>query len=201
MITDDFPCFFLPRMVEAAAARVAVRLACCGLERSLPIRAADRAFTTAYHFRRFLQRSLRQHIDAPPVASPLAGGFASIATIPKPILDRWPAASRAMLDGRPEALASLPIDHAVPPVGSRGGASSAHDALRRFLERRLDAYAEHRNDPDARITSGLSPYLHWGHISTHQILAQLADTEGWDASMTASNATGARTGWWSMSSR
>lgn len=199
VITDEFPCFFLPRMVDAVSDRLRVRLRVVDSNGLLPLRAAGRAFTTASHFRRLLQRSLPQHIDAPPVASPLAGGFDSIATIPQRILGRWPLATREMLGGRPEALASLPIDHSVPPVGFRGGAASARNTLLRFLEQRLDTYAEHRNDPDAQATSGLSPYLHWGHISTHQILAELAGREDWDSSMIARSATGARTGWWNMS--
>ena len=39
----------------------------------LPIGAADRAFPSAYAFRRFLQRELPRHLDEFPVRDPLAG--------------------------------------------------------------------------------------------------------------------------------
>ena len=54
VVTDEFPCFFLPRMVAAAGRALDVRLEqvdACGL---LPLRAAHRAFPTAFSFRRFL---------------------------------------------------------------------------------------------------------------------------------------------------
>ena len=48
-----------------------------------------------------------------------------------------------------------------------------------FLENRLSAYEEKRNHPDDYATSGLSPYLHFGHISVHQIFYELMSREGW----------------------
>lgn len=46
-----------------------------------------------------------------------------------------------------------------------GGAPAAEAALDRFLEDGLRRYARDHNDPTAHAVSGLSPYLHWGHIS------------------------------------
>jgi deoxyribodipyrimidine photo-lyase len=45
------------------------------------------------------------------------------------------------------------------------GAKAARQALRVFIERRLDGYGEGRNDPLADGCSGLSPYLHFGQLS------------------------------------
>ena len=39
--------------------------------------------------------------------------------------------------------------------------------------------AEGRNSPDEDVTSGLSPYLHFGHVSTHHVFAALAARERW----------------------
>ena len=41
--------------------------------------------------------------------------------------------------------------------------------LKRFVRATLDRYAEDRNHPDADATSNLSPYLHFGHISAHEV--------------------------------
>jgi deoxyribodipyrimidine photolyase len=36
---------------------------------------------------------------------------------------------------------------------------------------------EARNEPEQHATSGLSPYLHFGHISAHQIFSELTKQE------------------------
>jgi hypothetical protein len=58
VVTDDYPCFFLPRMVAAAAKKLPVRLEAVDSNGMLPLRAASQVFSTAYAFRRFLQKTL-----------------------------------------------------------------------------------------------------------------------------------------------
>ena len=79
----------------------------------------------------------------------------------------------------PRLWRQLPIDHAVGVVGVRGGTTAGESILKRFLDLRLRRYAEARNQPEEEATSGLSPYLHFGHISTHQVFAELGRREGW----------------------
>ncbi|MCJ7440960.1 MAG: hypothetical protein MUO25_05205, partial [Thermoanaerobaculaceae bacterium] len=71
--------------------------------------------------------------------------------------------------------------------------------MRRFLNERLAGYAETRNQPERNGTSGLSPYLHFGHVSAHEVFAAVAEREGWTPERLASKASGRRTGWWAMS--
>ncbi|MDQ6759621.1 MAG: deoxyribodipyrimidine photo-lyase, partial [Acidobacteriota bacterium] len=64
-------------------------------------------------------------------------------------------------------VASCEIDHAVAPSMSfRGGWSQARKHLDHFLTNKLRTYASDRNEPSKHATSGLSPYLHFGHISS-----------------------------------
>lgn len=200
VVTDEFPCFVWPAVVARAAAASPVRLEqvdSCGL---LPLLAADRVFTTAHAFRRFLQRTLPEHLEFP-AADPLAGmRLPPARRLPTVITRRWPPASARLLAGDAKELARLPIDHAVPPVETRGGTSAAEAALRRFLNERLDRYAAGHNHPDDEATSGLSPYLRFGHISVHQVLAELAGRRGWSAEKISGAATGAREGWWGLDS-
>jgi deoxyribodipyrimidine photo-lyase len=63
-------------------------------------------------------------------------------------------------------LRSLQLDRSVPPVSRfKGGTSQARARLGRFLETRLRGYREGRNEPAARQSSELSPYLQFGQIS------------------------------------
>ena len=71
--------------------------------------------------------------------------------------------------------------------------------MHKFLDERLKAYGEGRNQPESDTASGLSPYLHFGHISSHEILWELADREGWAPSDTTDQRSGKRTGWWDLS--
>ncbi|MCL4811987.1 MAG: deoxyribodipyrimidine photolyase [Vicinamibacteraceae bacterium] len=201
VVTDDFPAFFLRRMTMAAATRLGVPMERIDSNGLAPMAAADRAFPTALAFRAYLQRSLRGHLESFPSADPLAGAARFGTAEPPPgVLERWPAASDAVLSAAPSALAELPIDHAVAPVpATRGGYGAAHARWTGFLASGLARYVDERNQPGLEATSGLSPYLHFGHISAHQVFAELMSAERWTTRRVASRASGAREGWWGAS--
>ena len=56
------------------------------------------------------------------------------------------------------------------------------------------AAIEDRNEPDREATSGLSPYLHFGHISAHEIFREV--TPGWTPSKLSEQTSGSRDGFW-----
>jgi len=63
----------------------------------------------------------------------------------------------------------------------------------------LREYAERRSEPDTDFASGLSPYLHFGHISVHEIFVELTQRERWKPEKLALRGNGSREGWWNMS--
>lgn len=200
VVTDDYPTFFLPRMQEAAARTLEVRLEAVDSNGLHPMRAAGRDFGAAVHFRRHLQKALPEHLVSFPAEDPLAGPpLAAAPRLSDDALERWPAADDALLDGAPGALERLPLDATVPPVPYPGGAEAGTARLEHFLAHGLDRYAEQRNDPDADAASRLSPWLHWGHLSTHQVFHALARHEGWSPARLSGEVTGGRAGWWGMS--
>lgn len=201
VVTDEYPGFFLPRMVAAAARRLEVRLEAVDSNGLLPLSATDGALPTAHAFRRVLQRELPNHLDAFPSAEPLEGlELPRAGPLPAWIDARWPEPEPALLAGEAGALAKLPVDADVPPVpGVAGGASAATRRVETFLGERLERYAQERNQPDLEASSGVSPYLHFGHLSVHDLFTRLAAREGWAAESLAARATGARAGWWGMS--
>ena len=201
VVTDDYPTFFLPRMIASAAKQIPVRFEQVDSNGLLPIHAPGRVFTTAFSFRAYLQKNLLPHLRRRPLPDPLAEGLPAPSKnlLPRDLLARWPLASPELLAAAPEALAALPIDHAVPVVSRiPGGPEAARAALARFLRSNLLRYDTERNDPDARATSGLSPYLHFGHISAHEIFAELERLENWTEKKTKP-ARGKREGFWGMS--
>jgi len=163
VVTDEQPGFFLPRMVAAVAPRLPVRLDLvdgCGIH---PLRAFPKVFVTA--------RSFRRAAAELPVTAPAARPLARIprtlrdAEVPGALLRRYPSQTD---------LAALPIDHTVAPVPYAGGTTAARAALDDFVAHKLARYAD-RKHPDADATSGLSPYLHFGHISAHEVASRVSD--------------------------
>jgi deoxyribodipyrimidine photo-lyase len=199
VVTDDFPCFFLPRMLAAAAAKCAARVEAIDSNGLLPLQAAPEAFPTAYAFRRFLHRNLAPHLAVFPLADALAGAKLVEGAFPADVLAKWPAASRALLEGDAAELAKLPIDAVVGPAARRGGARAALAGLHDFFDRKLVDYSEQRNQPEPEMTSRLSPYLHFGHVSVHEVFAELAQREEWTPARLGAKAHGKREGWWNMS--
>jgi len=172
VVTDDFPCFMLPTLVAAAASKVDVRLEKVDSNGLFPLRAAEKVFSTAFSFRRFLQKHLGPHLQETPDPDPFDGvRLPKPGELPADILRRWPAA------GFPVDLSTLPIDHDVAPTGLRGGEAEAGRVLDRFVKERLSRYPDARNEPGQEGSSGLSPYLHFGHLSSHEIHARLARTK------------------------
>jgi len=187
VITDHYPCFFLPRMVAAAATRLDVKMETVDSNGLLPLWSVERDFTTAYSFRRYLHKTLPAYLRDAPSADPLAGYSLGPARIPAEVGDRWlPCPDPETVD-----LSQLPIDHTVEPVPTRGGAEAGAARMRTFLDRHLGQYGERY--------SGLSPYMHFGHVGSHQVFHAVAARESWSPDAVAPKPTGQRAGWWNMS--
>jgi deoxyribodipyrimidine photo-lyase len=76
----------------------------------------------------------------------------------------------------PKLVASCEIDHSVPPSTCyAGGGTAAEKRLSHFLDRNLKRYARERNQPTRHATSHLSPYLHFGHISSLDVATRARD--------------------------
>ncbi len=198
VVTDDFPCFFLPSAVRAARRQVGVRFESIDSNGLLPMRAADKVFARAFDFRRFLQKELHNHLDAFPYADPLAeADLANSPRIDGDTLRRWPETDVAAIADDLSHLQEFPIDHAVAPAQLIGGQRSAQRQLHAFLDDRLDRYGEQRNQPQQDAASGLSPFLHWGQLSAHEVFDALAERERWNPGKLNKKPTGAR-GWWGV---
>ncbi|MGD8601555.1 MAG: deoxyribodipyrimidine photolyase [Gemmatimonadota bacterium] len=200
VVTDDSPVFFTPELLRAAARLDDVRVEAvdsCGL---MPLAATSEAFATAYSFRRFLHKELPDHLMAVPSADgwKAAEDLPALKRIPPSITERWPVATREILSDR-STLADLPIDHTIGTTGWTGGHAAAAARLQAFVETDLPRYGEERKHPDADVASRLSPWLHYGHMSAHEVFQAVADSEDWGPTRLSSKVDGRRSGWWGMS--
>jgi deoxyribodipyrimidine photo-lyase len=198
VVTDYFPCFFIPRMVAAASAKLDVRVQSVDANGVMPLRATDRVYTTAASFRRFLHKNILDHILPLPEKVPLSALSATEVELKHSTLERWPQADFTALleEGGIEAL---PLASSVPAVPIEGGSEVGEARMTAFLDAGLTTYSEDRNHPDSKGGSGLSPYLHFGHVSAHEMVGQILSREGWVYPDETPKATGKREGWWGLS--
>ena len=187
-------------MIDAATNQVTSRLELVDSNGLLPMRAADRVFLRAFDFRRFLQKNLLPHLADVPVDDPLARArLPRMTSLPANVTARWPMADPARLLATPGSLNSLPIDHTVRAVATVGGSLAAKKTLHNFLQNKLHRYASDRNQPEKEVTSSLSPYLHFGHISVHEVFDKLTRQADWTPDQVAKKATGSSRDWWGTS--
>lgn len=194
VVTDLFPCFEIPRWTQRAADQVSVTMTAVDSNGLLPIRAGERPFTTAHSFRRHLQKSLPQHLDEMPHADPLQRlKLPTLNALPAGIESRWPEHT---METPLDRFTTISSEIAVAPTP--GGTRAAQLQMRRFVDE-LQRYETERNHPDSDATSGLSPYLHFGHLSSHDLFRAIVEHEGWSPDHLGARTDGARAGWWGMS--
>jgi deoxyribodipyrimidine photo-lyase len=201
VVTDDFPCFFLPQLVRLAGKQLPLRLEAVDSNGLVPLRGTDHPFTMAFHFRRWLQKNLPQWLEKSefPIPNPLGRcTLPPIKRLPAEITQRWKLANLASLL-RSDGLKSLPIDHEVQPTTTQGGSAAAAKVLKEFLQHRLARYKDERSQPEQEVASGVSPYLHFGHLSAHEIFSAAAKQERWSLDCVAKKADGKNEGWWGTS--
>ncbi len=191
VVMDDFPILQFSRQnrrLSQISPVLAEKVDSNGL---LPLKAADRIFPSAFFFRRFLQKELPTYLFEMP--SPDPSKKAEL-----PFLESLPVKIEKFFESVPD-FSTLGINHKVTPVTTKGGSLEAERKLREFLSKKLQRYAAERNEPEKEATSGLSAYLHYGHISAHQIVSELLEMEGWTPGDLADTSSGQRAGWWGTS--
>jgi deoxyribodipyrimidine photo-lyase len=175
VVTDDFPCFIVPGQTAALARRVEVPVFAVDSNGLVPLSLLGPPVVAAAHLRPRLHKALAEAWAHRAAARPRVAGAAGKRVAPP--FDPWkpPHDLAAFVDG-------LPIDATVPSVPSTpGGTPAARARLRQFLKRRLAGYATARSEPaspGAGHASGLSPHLHFGHISMEEVAAAVLATTG-----------------------
>lgn len=96
-----------------------------------------------------------------------------------PSLDRHPFKwdDLPAISGQQLFTDSIPsFPHGDDESWPEAGESKALKAAEIFVSTGLDKYAAHRNDPCAGAQSGLSPFLHFGHLSPQRLAYMVANS-------------------------
>jgi deoxyribodipyrimidine photo-lyase len=175
VVTDDFPCFIVPAQTRALARRVDVPVFAVDGNSVVPLSLLGPPVSAAAHLRPRLHRAFAEAFAHRSAARPRLPQVARRRV--EPPFETWKARdAAAFVDG-------LPLGGTVPAVhGAVGGTRAARARLRTFVAKGLRGYAEERSEPRAPADghgSGLSPHLHFGHISMEEVVETvLAEADG-----------------------
>lgn len=163
VVTDDYPTFIARSHNERVPAKIDAAYFVVDSSCVVPMNRMEKREYAAYTIRPKIRRLLPHYLH--PVDE-LRADRKFRGPVPDFHVDVRPA-------DIPALVASCEIDHSVKPSREhRGGSVAARHRLEAFLEDRLRRYARERNEPTKHATSGLSPYLHFGHISSLDVALQ-----------------------------
>jgi deoxyribodipyrimidine photo-lyase len=160
VVSDDYPTFVAARHNASAPRRLAVLYEVVDSSCVVPMSLLEKREYAAYTIRPKIRKLLPEYLRPCPSVE-----VANKWELPVPPF-HTPVTTSAI----PSLVAACEIDHSVrPSISFTGGRLAAERALQVFLDRNLRRYARERNEPSAHATSGLSPYLHFGQISSLEI--------------------------------
>jgi deoxyribodipyrimidine photo-lyase len=172
VVADWVPHFIHPRQASALAARARCRVEAVDAGGVAPLAMFPRAELAARTLRPKLIKRLPELLQPIPRVE---------ASLPAPRRLDW---GFTPWSGSPDSgVEAAAVSRQVGRVaGVRGGRAEGLRLLRQFLEGGLRGYAEGRNDLAAGSNSGLSPYLHFGHLGAAEIAlaVQRAETPAED---------------------
>jgi len=147
VVTDDYPLFPAQRYNASVPARIGIPYYAVDSSCIVPMRCFEKREYAAYTIRPKIKRLLPQYLRPLPA-----------------------------IRVRHKFHVDVPRFRRIrPSQASQGGSATAHKRLRQFLRRNLHSYASLSNQPSENATSGLSPYLHFGHISSLEVALAVKD--------------------------
>ena len=214
VIIDDYPTYTPSKIRDAAGRNLQVRVDAVDSNGIFPMNWAEKEFITAYSFRKYVQKNILDAFQTVPEKNPVRYKEGDLRVSEEIINDLksdlgfeatplewlWRVAEGGKVGN--QAMVEFPVDHTVPAVNTtKGGVNEARIRLQKFLNYRLNKYSTDRNNPDKPAVSGLSPWLHFGHISSYEIIQNVLKRENWgpDSLNHEDTGKGTRSGWWGVS--
>ncbi len=210
IVTDDFPTYYPLSATKAAGKSLNRKVIAVDSNGVFPMSWTSSAFSTAHSFRRFIHANFSRCRETWPkkvpintdydysISDDLYRSIIQECSVKIPPYEWLWRCSEGGSTGK-KALSTIDIDHNVQPVRqARGGRNTAAKKLAVFLKNRLNRYNVDRNNIEKPSVSGLSPWLHFGHISSIEIVGKILDSEKWTPENITTSRKGAREGWWGL---
>ena len=160
VVTDDYPIFIIREHNAQMPAKVDVPYYAVDSSCVVPMSTIEKREFAAYTIRPKIHRLLPKFLHPP---DRLQVKRRYLAAPPEFHVE----VTSANLS---ELVRSSEVDHSVPlSITFDGGRLHAEELLRYFLENNLKRFDRDRNEPAEHATSHLSPYLHFGQISSLEV--------------------------------
>jgi deoxyribodipyrimidine photo-lyase len=161
VVTDDYPVYLPAAHNRTVPARIGVSYIAVDSSCIVPMSRHEKRAYGAYTIRPKIRRELPLYLK--PIAAVCLYRRWRGNLIPEDLRARHTRVTPANIA---RLAAESDIDHGVgPSISFTGGREEALRHLQVFLDSKLRRYAKESGKPSLHATSGLSPYLHFGHIS------------------------------------
>ena len=196
VVTDDYPTYFVPQMTANAKGSIQTTYELVDSNGLLPIRIADTEYVRAHDFRRFMHKNIEDFLVEVPEANPLEYlNLKFEEKILEPIYKKYGLIDFNNINIQ-DFLNNLNVDKSIEPSDVVGGYNAAKSRLDLFAKKGFNDYAKLRSHPSEDASSQLSPYFHFGHISTYEVFEKIINNESWSVENIDPNFVGRREGWW-----
>ena len=182
LVTDEYPVFIMRERNQKYPDELGIPYITVDSNGIIPMGLTDKDPYSAYFFRKIMQKNFVEAFTHPPKQDPMKElKNQSSIDLPESIFEGLPDASKA-LNTIPDFISGLDINQDVKPIDWKGGRSAALGMMGQFIKDSLLEYDEKRNDPDENKTSHLSPWLHFGKISSYEVVKAVLEhqPDGWD---------------------
>lgn len=176
IVSDEFPGFVIRDHNEKIPSTIDVAYITVDANGIIPLGLSAKAPYSAFEFRRLMQKHFLAEFEEAPKRNPMTA-LKNKSKVELQ-LSRW------RFSNSRHKLSDFSIDHSVSIVEIHGTRQTALQKLKYFCANLLDGYAENRNHPDRHSTSELSPHLHFGKISSYEIVKAVLKHQPKNWSMT-----------------
>ena len=160
VVTDDYPTFIARQHNIRVPEKLNIAYYVVDSSCVVPMSQITQRQYGAYTIRPRIKKVLNKYLTTPDALRPKKK---FTGTVPK-------FHTEVTRQSIPKLVASCEIDHSVAPsLCFEGGRLAAEKLLHYFLENNLKRFARERNEPTKHATSHMSPYLHFGQISSLEI--------------------------------
>jgi len=177
IVTDDFPCFIIPRHNQAIAEKAEIPVYAVDSNGVIPMACFEKEEYAAYTIRPKIKKILHEYLK------PFEEEKIRIKS-----LDLEIDCPDTEISGKNIAklVSECDIDHSVKASNFyHGGTANGRKRLKKFLKEILSDYDEARNKPEKDGSSRLSSYLHFGFLSSLEIALAVQDANAPQASKDA----------------
>ena len=159
IVTDDFPCFIIPKHNEAIVKKTEIPVFAVDSNGVIPMSRFEKEEYAAYTIRPKIKKILHEYLK--PFEEEKIVVRADNLKIDCP---------ETIVESIEKLVSKCAIDHFVKASNVYlGGTANGRKRLKKFLKEILPDYEEGRNKPEKDGSSRLSSYLHFGFLSSLEI--------------------------------